>query len=185
MKSILGILEKYATTKNVVAGILLIVVFNSILFSKFSELLSDTEITEKSILDLKFFYTTAVAYTFFEALGEEGRNTYKLAEIFIDFPYALIYGFTYGFIILMLLKINQLKKLFYLSLVPFLISWFDILENSGIVAMLVKYPTKLETICNFTATFTALKWVFAVITLLIIVINLIYLIISTLFLKYK
>lgn len=183
MRSFFIILEKYATKRNCFIGIILIVLFNLILFYNSNQLLSDNLFVEKSILDLKFSYSPEFAYTFFENLGEEGRNTYKLSEIFIDSPYAVIYGFTYAFMILILLKINRLKKLIYLSFVPLLISWFDILENSGIVAMLLKYPEKLENICNITATFTTLKWIFAIITFLIIVLNLIYLTISKAFLK--
>lgn len=183
MRSFFTILEKYATKRICLVGVFLIVLFNIILFYNSSQLLAGKAVDEKSILDLKFSYSPEFAYTFFENLDEEGRNTYTLSEIFIDFPYAIIYGFTYAFMILILLKTNQLKKLIFLSFVPFLISWFDILENTGIVAMLLKYPEKMENICNITATFTTLKWIFAIITFLIIVLNLIYLTISKAFLN--
>lgn len=177
MKHFYTFLTKFATKRNISIGLFLIVLFNVILLPKFPELISAIEIDIKSILDLKFSYSTDVAYTLFENLREQGRNAYKLSELFIDFPYAIIYGFTYAFIILILFKINNLERFNIVCLTPFLISWFDILENTGIIVMLSKYPTKLNTICSLTSTFTSLKWIFAVITFVIVLTSLIYLII--------
>lgn len=178
MKSFIYFLTTYTTKRNITIGIILIVIFNVMLLPKFPKLVSTKKVAVKSILDLKFSYTADTVYTIFEDLGEIGRNAYQSSEIIIDFPYAIIYGFTYAFLILFLLKINKLYKLYYLSLVPFFISWFDILENTGILIMLSKYPTKLETICNLTSTFTSLKWVFAGFTFLIIFSNILKLVIS-------
>ncbi|MCF6181484.1 hypothetical protein [Lutibacter sp.] len=150
---------------------------------KFSELFLNTKIDIKSILDIKFSYTTTVAYTLFKNLGENGRVAYTLSELFIDIPYAIIYGYTYAFLVIFLLKRNKIKNLNYLISAPLLISFFDILENTGIIIMLTKYPEKLSSICNLTSIFTSLKWIFAIITFIIILINLSYLLISKLFIK--
>lgn len=177
MSSFFNFLTLHATKKNITIGILLILFFNLVLLPEFPKLFLENNTEINSILDLKFSYAVNQAYHILETLGENGRNAYKLNILFIDMPYALTYGFVYAFIILMLLKTTTLKKLNYLYLIPFFISWFDILENSGIVLMLQKYPIKLDNICNVTSIFTSLKWIFATITFLIIVtllINLIY-----------
>jgi len=171
-------LKLYATKRNIIIGILLIVLFNVLLLPEFSKLFFKCSIDINSILDLKFSYTITEAYFLIENLRENGRNTYKLTLLLIDFPYALMYGFVYAFIIIKLLNRTTLKRFYYLSVAPFLISWFDVLENSGIILMLSKYPTKLNVICNLTSIFTSLKWIFAAITFLIIIslfINLMYL----------
>jgi hypothetical protein len=181
----LNSLNKYASKKNILIGILLIIVFNIFLLPKFSELFLNTKIDIKAILDIKFSYATTVAYSLFENLGESGRNAYKLSELFIDIPYAIIYGFTYAFVIIFLLNKNKIKKLNYLILAPLFISSFDILENTGIIIMLIKYPVKLDILCRLTSIFTSLKWIFASITFIIILVNLFYLFIFKLFIKKK
>jgi hypothetical protein len=176
-------LNKYASKKNILIGILLILVFNIFLLPKFSELFLGTKIDIKEILDIKFSYTTTDAYSLFENLGESGRNAYQLSEFFIDIPYAIIYGFTYTLVIFFLLKRNKIKKLNYLILAPLFISIFDVLENTGIIIMLTKYPIKLDTLCHLTSIFTSLKWIFAIITFIIVLVNLSYLFIFKLFIK--
>ena len=183
MNLLYSILNKYTSKKNILIGILSIITFNVFLLPKFSELFLNTKIDIKSILDVKFSYTTTIAYTLFENLGVEGREAYKLSELFVDIPYAIIYGFTYAFLIIFLLKINKITTLNYLILAPLLIGFFDILENIGIVIMLTKYPIKLVGICNLTSIFTSLKWIFAIITFIIVLINLGYLLASKVFIK--
>lgn len=180
---IFNYLNKYATKKNILIGILLIIVFNIFLLPKFSELFLNTKIDIKSILDIKFSYSTTIAYTLFKNLNENGRVAYKLSELFVDIPYAIIYGFTYAFIVVFLLKRNKIKNLNYLVLAPLIISLFDVLENTGIIIMLTKYPEKLSNICNLTSIFTSLKWIFAIVTFIIILVNMGYLLISKLFIK--
>jgi len=177
MAAFFNFLTVHATKRNIIIGVLLIIIFNVLLLPKFPKLFSESNTEINAILDLKFSYTINEAYLLIENLGENGRNTYKLITLFIDFPYALMYGFVYAFIIIMLLNTTTLKRLNYICLAPFFISWFDVLENSGIILILLKYPTKLTAICNLTSIFTSLKWIFATITFLIIVtlfINLIY-----------
>ncbi len=173
MQFFYNFLNKYATKRNISIGLFLIVVFNILLLSKFSEIVTTKNETIKSILDLEFSYTTNEAYLIFENLGKHGRNYYKLSELLIDIPYAITYGFTYAFIIILLLKTNNLQKNYYLSLTPFLITWFDILENTGIIIMLSKYPLILNEVCIITSTFTSLKWIFAMVTFSIFVINIV------------
>lgn len=172
--------NKYGTKKNIVIGVLLIFIFNVVLFPKFTELFLGTKIAITSILDIKCSYTTATAYALFSNLGKEGRYAYKISELFIDIPYAIIYGLTYTFI---LNSFNKMKNYKYLIFIPLFISFFDLLENTGIIVMLTKYPTKLATICNLTSIFTSLKWIFAIITLALFLTNLGYLLISKVFLK--
>jgi len=175
LHSLFKIINKYGSKKNIIFGIFIIIVFNVILFPKFAELFLGVKIDIKSILDVKFSYTTTMAYTLFNHLGKDGRNAYKLSELLIDIPYAIIYGFVYTFILNSFKKLKNYKALI---LVPLLISFFDLLENSGIIFMLTKYPIKLAIICNLTSIFTSLKWIFAIVTFVLISTNLVWLIIA-------
>lgn len=185
MTSLINFLEKHTNKKTIFIGIILVILFNVVFLPGFYKLLTDTEIPIEYILDLKFNYSPKTAYNIIFELGKEGRNAYKLSEILIDTPYALIYGFTYAFIIISILKINKLHKLKYLSITPLLISLFDILENTGIIIMISNYPKKLETINNFTSSFTSLKWFFAGITFLMIISLLIHFALIKFSLKVK
>ncbi len=169
-------LEKYATGKIIASGLILVLFFNLILFPFFFNFFNIQHFSIKNILDLKYSYTINEAYELFNKMGENGRNIYRLAEIFIDIPYLLIYSIVYSLMIIALLKNNKLTNLYFLSFAPLLIGFFDILENLGIVVMLTKYPIKLDNVCNLTAIFTSLKWNFAVATFLIILLSGLYLI---------
>jgi len=45
-------------------------------------------------------------------------------------------------------------------MLPFVILVFDLLENFGIVAMLLNYPERLERLATATSLATSLKWIF-------------------------
>ena len=169
MHSLVNFLEKYANKKTIFIGIVFVILFNVVFLPKFPKLFTDNEMPIEYILDLKFHYSSEMAYNIISELGNEGRKIYKLSEILIDIPYAIIYGFTYAFIVIILLKTNKLYKLRYLSIIPLLISFFDILENTGIIIMISNYPENLEIIGNVTPFFTSLKWIFAGITFLMII----------------
>ncbi|MDD3722838.1 MAG: hypothetical protein PHW92_10220 [Lutibacter sp.] len=176
MRLFFNTLEKYATGKIIAAGLILVLIFNLILFPFLFNFFNIQHLSIKNILDLKYSYTINEAYELFNKLGENGRNIYRLAEIFIDIPYLLIYSIVYSLMIIALLKSNKLTNLYFLTFAPILIGFFDILENLGIVVMLTKYPIKLNHVCNLTAIFTSLKWNFAVATFLIILLSGLYLI---------
>ncbi len=169
MTALFHLLEKYANKKNIFIGVVIIILFNVVFLPMFPKLFTNQEIPLESILDLKFSYSSETSYQIFSNLGNEGRKIYRLSEIIVDTPYAVIYGFIYALIIFILLKNNKLNGFIYLSIVPFLISFFDVLENTGVIIMISNYPKKLETINNLASLFTSLKWIFAGITFLIII----------------
>ena len=105
----------------------------------------------------------------------------QLSTLFIDTPYALVYGFVYSFILLKLLKKNKLWSYKLVAFIPFLASLADLLENTGLVLILLNYPLRLEVVVQFTSFFNQSKWFFAVIVLLLIVGNLLWMV----FQKYK
>lgn len=166
-------LEKHATKKNIITGLIFIAFVNIIAFPLFPKLLIGREIPIENNLDLQFGFTSDFAYSLLSNLQEDGRKAYKLSTLFIDIPYALIYGFIYSFILIVLLKKNKLRKYKELVLIPFGISIFDLLENTGILTLLASFTVKMEGVVAFTSFANQTKWCFAGFTALSTIILLI------------
>jgi len=158
-------LEKTATLKIIIFGLLIIVLFNIVLLPMFPKLFQ-VEIDIAKVLDLQFSYKPEFVYAFFTELGEEGRNAYLLSEVFVDFPYLIIYTFLYILLLIRLLSISKIKSKKWILYLPFLVGLFDALENIGIVQLLTSYPNQLPNLVIITSVFTTLKWIFAFGTLI-------------------
>lgn len=158
------------STRKVVLGLLIILLVNTILFPFFPKLMGLASFSIHNILDLKLSYTPDIVYSLFSQLEEDGRNVYKSSTLFIDMPYAIFYGFVYSFSLVLLLKKTSFSDNSFLILVPFGISFFDILENIGILSLLYHYPTRLNHLVVSTSLATSLKWLFAVLSILLLII---------------
>ncbi len=147
----MGQLNVTKLTRNIIIGIAIILMVNFVFFP--------LSVNTEYILDTHFGFPAYEVKRIFSALGVEGRKQYLLATIFIDIPYAIVYGFTLMFIIARFSK-NKTS----LILLPLFISFFDLLENTGIILLLTSYPHIDNDIVVFTSVANALKWIFAIIT---------------------
>jgi len=111
-------------------------------------------------LDLMFSYSPGQAYSMIGAYGPEVRHSYAISAMTLDVAYPLTYSLLFSVWLTLLLKSNS-RIACVIRMLPFVILIFDLLENSGIVAMLVNYPQRLEMIATATSAATSLKWVFA------------------------
>jgi len=127
----------------------------------------------KHILDLRLAYSPAEAYSLLENLGKYGRIIYLISEIIIDLPYAVIYSFVYALIIAALYKKNKFTFVKYLIFFPFLIGFFDILENTCIVLLISFFYMKITFIAQLASVFTSLKCSFAVVTAFVVLVGLV------------
>jgi len=77
----------------------------------------------------------------FDALGPEGRQTYRYQQIPLDMIYPSLFAICYCLILgFFLNKLELLKTPFvYLCLLPFMIGAMDYAENMGIISMLNDY----------------------------------------------
>lgn len=171
MKNLLLFIEQKTTNKNMITGLLFIGLFNAFLLPILPSLLWQSQITIDNILDLKFSYSVDEVYILFDEIGFQGRKDYKLSTLLIDMPYALIYSFTYAFIVFKLLKINDSLKYKFYVFIPFGIGFFDVLENIAIITMLISYPIKLNLIAIIASYATSIKWIFALLTVVVILSN--------------
>ncbi len=160
---------KQSNSKNIRIGIIFILLVNLVIFPFFST----DFVNSSTILDLHFGFSTDDVLNNLRLMHDSGRHLYLLTSLLIDTPYAIAYGFIYAIIIAALIKRKITTTNQYLIGIPFFISFFDLLENSGIVYFILHYPHIPPVVTQFVSIFNQLKWVFAGITLVLIVILLI------------
>ena len=115
-------------------------------------------------LDLMFFYTPSRAFEMIEKYGVDGRSVYMKIELTADIIYPIIYTLFYGLLISWLFQRgfrpdSPMQKL---NIVPVCAWFFDLLENIGIVSMLLMYPSQPAAFAWLTMIFGSLKWLFAI-----------------------
>ena len=126
-------------------------------------------------LDLMFFYTPERAFEMIEKYGEAGRSIYFKIELTADIIYPIIYTLFYGLLISWLFQRgfkpdSPMQKW---NLMPVGAWFFDLLENTGIVSMLMMYPSKPEILAWVTMLFGSLKWACFVVTVGLVLVGLV------------
>lgn len=114
-------------------------------------------------IDLQFAYAPERAYQLIDSYSAETRKQYIIGEMTRDVAYPMIYTLFMS-IALMLLYPNNWK----LAWLPYAIFSADILENIGIITLLINYPSKLYLIAWGTSVFSTIKWVIVVVVVLFI-----------------
>lgn len=126
-------------------------------------------------LDLQFFYTPAKAYEMVASYGEYGRAFYRSVELTADILYPIVYTLFFSLLISWLFQrgFPAGSTMQRLNVVPFGGWLFDLLENLGIVAMLSIFPSTPAALAWLTALFTAVKWLFAGASILLVLVGLV------------
>jgi hypothetical protein len=126
-------------------------------------------------LDLMFFYTPERAFDMIEKYGEAGRTIYLKIELSADIIYPIIYTLFYALLISWLFQRgfksdSQLQKW---NVMPMGAWLFDLLENVGTVSMVSMYPSQPSILAWITMLFGTLKWAFAFISIVLVLIGLV------------
>ena len=126
-------------------------------------------------LDLMFFYTPAQAFEMMDKYGAAGRSVYLKIELTADVIYPMIYTSFFGLLISWLFQraFKPESKMQEWNVMPVGAWLFDMLENTGIVSMLLMYPSKPEVVAWLTMLFGSLKWVFFVLTMGLVLVGLV------------
>ena len=161
-------LVRYSTKKSIYLGLLFIIFINLVAFPLFPKLFFDSSIPIGDILDTQFGFSVEYAQELLNALGDNGRKAYLFSTVFIDIPYALVYGFIYSFILIELIQKKNITKYNVIIYIPFLIAIFDCFENAGIILLLNYFPDNCDLTIQLTSMDNQLKWIFAVLTVLLI-----------------
>lgn len=129
---------------------ILVVCFNLLLMPSLAG--GDTGKTVEPF-DLQFAYTPERAFQLLDSYDAPTRKSYIRGELTLDVMYPIIYTLFLSFSIFLLFPREQK-----LALLPYAVLISDLLENSGIVSMLLLYPEKSVGLAFFTSTFTTIKW---------------------------
>ena len=109
--------------------------------------------------DLLHGFTADDLHARLEAFGAEGRSIYLRAEL-VDLVYPLVYGFFFAFLIAVaarrLLREDSPWRL--LCLVPLATTLLDYLENACFFTLLLRWPTRLDTVAQLASAFNLGKW---------------------------
>lgn len=124
-------------------------------------------------IDLQFFYTPEKVYSMVASYGDTGRAGYRAFELTGDIVYPIVYTLFFALLITWLFQRgfapeNRMQKL---NVIPFGAWLFDLFENLSIVGMLSVYPATPAALAWAAAGFTLFKWLFAGLTLLLILIG--------------
>ncbi len=164
-------LQKMANPINVGLLLAIMLAFNIVLLP---ELIPVNSAQSIKPLDLQFAYTPQVAYESISSYSDVIRKKYIIGEMTVDIIYPFSYTLFLSFSIFLIYrnKKNNNSLAIQFALVPYIILVSDLLENTGIVTMLSKYPQELISVAWGTSYFSTLKWVTVAFSLLLIAIGL-------------
>ena len=122
---------------------------------------------DKMPLDLMFAYSPEQAYSQLASFGPEGRANYAASVISVDLAYPVIYTLMLAVWLCLLLR-GRNRYCSQLSMLPFGIFIFDLIENVGILLMLANFPTEIVALALLTSAATTIKWLIAVPVVLLV-----------------
>jgi hypothetical protein len=126
-------------------------------------------------LDLMFFYTPEQAFAMMDKYGEAGRSIYLRIALTADIIYPIIYTLFFGLLLSWLFQraFRSASPMQKWNVMPVGAWFFDMLENTGIVSMLMAYPSRPEIMAWLTMLFGSLKWGFLALTMGLVLVGLV------------
>ncbi len=139
-----------------------LILFGLFIFAIFFNFLLSHFMPKDWALDLRFAYSVEEAYSTLGKMDLAKRDLYRLGIWFLDFPYMVFYSLT---------LVGLLRKFWgnrLLIKLPFLIAFFDFLENILILKMLRLFPSENDSLAVFASICTSSKWILVGLTVLIL-----------------
>ena len=126
-------------------------------------------------LDLMMFATPDKTFAMIERYGDSGRAFYRNVELTADIVYPIIYLFAFGLLISWLFKrgLSSNHSLRKWNVAPVGAFVFDLLENATIVTLLSIFPSQPVILGWLLFIFTAIKWLFAGVSIVLILLGLV------------
>jgi hypothetical protein len=126
-----------------------------------------------TLLDVRFRYAAAEVHELFKELGAQGRQIYAATELTLDLVFPLTYG---AILVICLARLSGREIGRYLVIFPAVTVVADLLENLAVVCLLWSYQeqtsSRLWSALAWTgAKFTATKWVFALASVLTVLVT--------------
>jgi hypothetical protein len=126
-------------------------------------------------LDLMIFATPDKIFNMIEMYGDSTRMFYRTVELTADIAYPIVYTLAFGLLISWLFKRgfapnSNMRKW---NVAPVFAFVFDMLENLNIVTLLSIFPSTPVILGWTLFVFTTIKWLFAVVSIVLILIGLV------------
>jgi hypothetical protein len=124
-------------------------------------------------LDPRFSYSPAEAYAALGAYGPAGRDFYLRVALTAGVAYPIIYSLFFSLTITYFLRRQGTARpaLLRLALVPFAAMIVDYLENVCLIALLLSYPARLETLAQVSSLLTSAKWILEAVSLALLLLS--------------
>jgi len=165
-------LHKIATLQNTLIFLLLFFLTVSLVFPFIGGLLGLPEELESA--DTTYFYSANDLYEIIETYDEPSRRASAIFHFTADLIFPLVYLFSFGTLISLTLSrgfpnTDWLRRA---NLVPFWLLIFDLLENSGLAFLFLRYPQQHMGLARLTSFISAIKWCLSGLTVLLVAIGL-------------
>jgi len=170
-----------------VPAILLFLFFSQYLFPKYNQQIAEVAGKKLKNLDVRVSYTKEEVATLFQEMGTEGRQIYYFLESRIDMIFPLIYGPMFLMLFAFFFKKwwGSESRMLYLSFLPASTMLFDIMENLNILKLLKNHDQLTDQMVALASTFTGIKMILFVTSLLGILLISAFFILRFLFIKFK
>ena len=154
-------IERTASIPVLVLLVLLSILFPAVLFPAHG-------IGDIKPLDLHFSYSPDQVYEYLAVLGAKGRGDYTRMLLTSDLAFPVVYSMALSIALMIVLRKLLPLASVYLCLFPFTIVIADWFENLCLVMVTREFPEQADIIASYASSFTSLKWVLIVLTVLIL-----------------
>lgn len=169
MNSLILFLNRFSNWKTLVGLLILYLLFPLILFKNAEDKINALAGKEIGPIDLTFGFNPSRTLQMVEDYGDAAREYYASVELSVDIAYPIVYALLLAVILTLIYRKLIRGPVRYLNLLPFLIMFFDYLENITIVSMLKHYPEQSMTMATLCELVKLIKWLlFGVVFFLII-----------------
>jgi len=168
MKRLSAFVHRIAKSWVVLLSLVLFVLTTAVLFPFFADLLHVPE--EAESIDTQFFYSPDRLYEIISAYDAQGRRGYALSHLTADLIFPLVYTFLFSTAISFTFRRafpvdSPLQRL---NLMPFGLMAADLIENTLLVALLLSFPKRLNSLAMAAGVVTAVKWLFSAAAVLLL-----------------
>ena len=162
---------RHASLRHIVPLLAIAALFNLLIFPAFvSRIVAEGG---PAILDTRFGFSPGEAHEALTAYGSSGRQAYLRMLWLADSLYPLVYGMllilSASYFLDRGLRPGSPFRLFNLAAIDAVI--FDLIENTGITGLLLRYPDAPDSLARLASVAGILKWLAIAISLAFIIVG--------------
>jgi hypothetical protein len=157
----IGLLSRISNWKFILPLFVVFALFSFFIFPEYQSRMMEAAGQEIAPLDTRFQYSAADVRRDFDALGQSGREIYKIVVARVDMLFPIVYGLLFVLLLAYLLRkaSHDQSRWLLLSLLPLTGVIFDFLENFNILRLLIEHPDFSEETVAYGERMIQLKHV--------------------------